>query len=69
MNHFTYITIKAFILSKKRCFGEMAVNNTDAVTFIKRSNQVVACIPDGSHVARRNKAGGSNKYEIVHSFY
>ena len=58
------MAIKALKLGEKMGVGEVTVDHPNAVIRIECGDEVVACIFDGLHVARRDIASGADESEI-----
>lgn len=55
-----------FKLGEEIALRRNAVDDADRVIDVVRHGQMVAGVLDGTHVARRNVAGGTDEGEIFH---
>ena len=58
------MSIKALELSEEVSVGEVTIDHPNAVIRVEGGDEVVACVFDGLHVARRDVASGTDESEI-----
>ena len=58
------MAIKALELSEEVGVGEVTIDHPNAVIRVEGGDEVVACVFDGLHVARRDVASGADESEI-----
>lgn len=59
------MAVESFELIEVIRIGEVAIDDTDRIVLVHRSDNSVACVLDGSHVARCDVTGRANQCESI----